>query len=87
MKSGIEKDQLLRMLNGMVDNLEEAESTLHDSLADIRIELLLTQSSRLTKFENVLVSLETKGAREKYNSSTVIQDYNEATALKLELGF
>lgn len=87
MKSGIEKDQILRTLNGMVHNLEDAETALHDSLADIRTEMWLTQSSRLTKLETHLVTLESKGAKGKYNGSTTVQDYNEPAGLKLELGF
>lgn len=87
MKTGIEKNQILRTLNGMVHNLEEAEATLHDTLADFRTELWLTQSSSLTNLETRLVTLQSKGDSDQFIGSAAVQDYNDAAGLKLELGF
>jgi hypothetical protein len=85
-KPGIEKKQILAMLSGMVQNLEEADSSLFISMTDKRSDLYMKQYELMKEFENQLIILESKASNYLYSSSNM-NGFQDAAGLKLELGF
>lgn len=86
MSAGINREQVLGIMAEMVQHLEQADETLHDSLAGIRERLHIEHSGRMAEFEVYLDQLERKPSRVIY-SSHAVNEYSETSSLKLELGF
>ncbi|RSK51900.1 hypothetical protein [Bacillus canaveralius] len=81
-EQSLEKEKLLTMLTEIYDQLEELESGLHSSLADLRDDWNEKQAARLTSCGNRLSALEIKMKLINENGEL---DKNQG--LKLELGF
>lgn len=83
MRPGIEKEEVLGMLTEMVCELEEADASLHHSLAAIRAGMYLDQSEKIESYGMILDGLEADMAIQSRTSAHL----PDTKGLKLELGF
>lgn len=80
------QDKLLNMLTEIYDQLEELESVLEYSLADLRSNIQKHHSDQLIKGEDKIRRLE-QSIREHSSGFQENKENYHPSALKLELGF
>ncbi len=84
MRQGIEKEEILGMLNDMADSLEVTDMNLHDSLTDIRKKMYGTHSLHLAETSILLEKMEGKLPQPM---TQALHAKPEQISLKLELSF
>lgn len=81
------QEKLLTMLTEIYDQLEELETVLEGSLADLRSNLHQQHSINLEKSEGKLTAIENSYREQALNLKGRERIQNSTQALKLELGF
>jgi IS4 transposase len=84
MRPGIEKDEILGMLNDMAHSLEVTDMNLHDLLTETRKTMYGTHSRHLAETSILLEKMEGKLP---HPMTPALHAKHEQTSLKLELSF